>query len=180
MHHASGRFPSTVTSKMTSGSRRSTSMSRSPGAAAVCVRINNPAWSSPRPSSRPEQSIPFEVTPRIFRFAISKPPGSTAPTGASGTRSPSSKLVAPQTISSGPPPASTTTRRTRSAPSIAVISSIRAITTSLNPSPTTSISSTTRPRSSSVARRSPASSGNGAKSLSHDSGVRNGPPRTDG
>ena len=36
-------------------------------------------------------------------------PGSTAPTGANGTRSPTEKLEAPQTISSGSPPASTTT-----------------------------------------------------------------------
>ena len=48
--------------------------------------------------------MPLDSTPRILRRPIAKPPGSTAPTGARGTRSPTSKLKAPQTISSGPCP----------------------------------------------------------------------------
>ena len=79
---------------------------------------------------RPEHSIPLEITPSSSAGPIAKPPGSTAPTGARGTRSPTEKFQAPQTTSSGPSPASTTTRRIRSAPSMAAISSTRATTTS--------------------------------------------------
>ena len=99
------------------------------------LSTSRPAASSDNPSSLPEQSIPSEVTPRILRRPISIPPGSTVPTGASGTRSPSLKFQAPQTISSSPPPASTRTLRIRSAPSIADISLTRATTTPSMPSP---------------------------------------------
>ena len=64
-----------------------------------------PSWSSDSRSSRPEQSIPFETTPFILRWPMAKPPGSTAPTGARGTRSPTAKFCAPQTTSTGPSPA---------------------------------------------------------------------------
>ncbi len=170
---ASGRLPSTVMSKTTSGSRPSASISGVPGSpGASSPRTSRPAWSSERPSSLPEQSMPLETTPRSLRRPISKPPGRMAPTGASGTRSPTSKLLAPQTISSGSAPASTVTSRILSAPLMASILRTWATTTSPRPSPTCSIASTTRPRSSSAARSAPTSSGKGAKSRSQLSGAR--------
>ena len=99
---ASGRLPSTVMSKTTSGSIPSASTSGHARAAipSTSVEDHQPAPSVVEsPSSRPEHSIPFETTPRIVRRAISMPPGSRVPTRASGTRSPSAKLKAPQTIS---------------------------------------------------------------------------------
>ena len=105
---ASGRLPSTEMSKMTSGTIPSASVSRSPTAGSMSSsRIMRPSWSSLKCSSRDEQSMPFEITPRIVRRRSRSPPGSTAPTGASGTWLPTSKFIAPQTISSGPSPAST-------------------------------------------------------------------------
>ena len=175
MDHASGRLPSTVMSKTVSGSSPSASTSGVPGSpSAPSPRIRRPAASSERPSSWPEHSIPSDPTPRSLRRMISRPPGKIAPTGASGTRSPTAKLCAPHTISSGAAPASTVTCRMRSAPLMAPISSTRLTTTSPSPSPTCSIPSTTRPRSSSAARSVPTSSGNGAKSRSQLSGARTG------
>ena len=55
-----------------------------------------PAWSSPRPSSRGEQSMPFDHSPRILRRPISMPFGIMVPRVASGTRSPAAMLNAPQ------------------------------------------------------------------------------------
>ena len=85
-------------------------------------KTSRPAPSSERPSSLPEQSIPSDVTPFILRRPISMPPGSTLPTGASGTRSPCEKFHAPQTTCTSRLPASTVTRLMRSAPGIAAIS----------------------------------------------------------
>ncbi len=182
MLQASGRLASTATSKTTSGTIPMASTSRRPGTAPFeppeppalsapsSTRI--PSWSSDSPSSRPEHSMPLEVTPFIVRRPISKSPGSTAPTGARGTKSPTSKFHAPHTTSTGSPPALTTTRRIRSAPSMGAISSTRATTTSPSPSPTRSMPSTTKPRSSRVAARSAGSPSNGAKSRSQDRGTR--------
>ena len=64
-------------------------------------RMKIPAWSSPSPSSRVEQSIPFDQTPAILRRPISMPSGITVPMVARGTRSPAAMLKAPQPISSG-------------------------------------------------------------------------------
>ena len=174
MLQASGRLPSTARSKTTSCTSPSASISGVPGSpGASSPRISRPAASSERPSSVPEQSMPLETTPFILRWPISKPPGRMAPTGASGTRSPTSKLWAPQTISTGSPvPASTRTRRILSAPLMAEISRTRLTTTSASPSPTYSMPSTTRPRSSSAARSTPTSPGNWAKSRSQLSGAR--------
>ena len=75
-----------------------------------------PPASPGRPSSGGEHSIPFDHSPRILRRAISMPFGIVVPTVASGTRSPSAMLNAPQQICSGSPsPASTSTSWMRSA-----------------------------------------------------------------
>ena len=134
-------------------------------------KIMSPWWSSLIFSSRAEQSIPLEITPFIFRWAISNPPGSTAPTGASGTWFPTSKFMAPQTMSSGPFPASTVMRRMRSAPSIRAMLSTRATMTSSSPSPTRSMPSTTRPRSSIMRRSSSTDSVMSTNSRSHESEI---------
>ena len=102
MHQASGRLPSTAMSNTMSGSmpeRLHQGRARlAPSTSSP--RISSPASSSDIPSSLPEHSIPLDHTPLIFWRPIAKPPGRMAPTGASGTRSPTAKFVAPQTISS--------------------------------------------------------------------------------
>ena len=58
-----------------------------PGATARS-RMRRPLASSESPSSRAEQSIPNDSTPRSLAFSIFVPPGSVVPTVASGTTSP--------------------------------------------------------------------------------------------
>jgi hypothetical protein len=78
-------------------------------------RTRIPACSSDRPSSRAEQSIPLDSTPRSFAFLISMP-GSFAPTSAHGTFCPAATFGAPQTmVSVSPVPASTSVTRSLSA-----------------------------------------------------------------
>ena len=103
MLQASGRLPSTVMSNTTSRSRPSASSSGVPGSPGISAsRISSPSESSLRPSSVPEQSMPLDVTPRIVTRVIgSSAFGRSVPTGARGTRSPTSKFRAPHTISSG-------------------------------------------------------------------------------
>src|SRR4051812_40117000 len=62
-----------------------------------------PEWSSPRPNSRAEQIMPFELRPYVFRAPIRKFPGSTPPGRITTTRSPAAKLCAPQTMPWGSP-----------------------------------------------------------------------------
>ena len=57
-----------------------------------------PEWSSPKPSSLAEASMPSETWPYVLRAAISKPPGKTAPGSVTTTLSPATKFFAPQTI----------------------------------------------------------------------------------
>ncbi|KAF5031099.1 hypothetical protein DSECCO2_631220 [anaerobic digester metagenome] len=47
--------------------------------------------------------MPHEVWPRSLAFLISRPPGMTVPTGATGTFWPAATLGAPQTMSSSSP-----------------------------------------------------------------------------
>ena len=58
-----------------------------PGARSLS-RMSRPAASAERPSSRAEQSMPKDSTPRSLAFSIFMPPGRAVPTVASGTRSP--------------------------------------------------------------------------------------------
>ena len=60
-------------------------------------KIMMPLWSSPSPSSRLEQFMPQESTPRSLPFLIVTPPGSVAPMRAVTVLSPCSKFWAPQT-----------------------------------------------------------------------------------
>ncbi len=82
--------------------------SRSPSSSTTSVPMGVPAastmmplWSSPSPSSRSEQIMPSDMRPYVLRAPTSNPPGSTPPGSTTGTRSPTAKLVAPQTISRG-------------------------------------------------------------------------------
>ena len=128
-----------------------------------------PSWSSPSPSSRVEQSMPFDQTPAILRRPISMPLGMTVPMVASGTRSPALMLKAPQPISSGcPSPASTITWWILLAPSIGRVSSTRATTMPSRPSPIRSSSSTAMPRSLISSPSATGSPSNGAKSRSQE------------
>ncbi len=78
-----------------------------PGAASVSSS-RMPTCSSESPSSRAEQSMPFEIAPRIFRFSSLSPPGSVLPAGANGYFLPAVTFGAPHTTSSSSPvPAST-------------------------------------------------------------------------
>ena len=121
----------------------------------------------------PSRASRSTTTPFILPVGRSRiPPGSTAPTGARGTRSPTAKFHAPHTTSTGPLPASTTTRRIRSAPGMAAISSTRATTSRSRPSPTLSIPSTTSPRSSRVGGQFGRVALDGREVPSHDSGTR--------
>ena len=75
-----------------------------------------PEWSSPRPSSAAEQSIPSLASRRILRRADLPAVGIVVPMVASGTTSPACMLNAPhQTWRRSPSPASTNTSWTRSA-----------------------------------------------------------------
>ena len=99
---ASGRF-GVIARWNTMSSRPSTSRTSAPSTVSSgSVRI--PLWSSPRPSSRAEHSIPSDTSPRIFRRSIAKSPGSIAPTGANGTTMPGLMLGAPHTTRRSPSP----------------------------------------------------------------------------
>ena len=75
-----------------------------------------PSWSSPRPSSRAEQSMPSDGTPRISPALSTRPEaGMVLPTGAKTAFMPVRALGAPQTTETGPSPASTVQARRRSA-----------------------------------------------------------------
>lgn len=103
---ASPRFGVNFTSMRASLSLAYSRMSVPTGASSG--RSQMPVWSSVMPSSRAEQSIPIETTPRSFDFLILKPPGSSAPTRAQGAFTPALTFGAPQTICrSSPVPAST-------------------------------------------------------------------------
>src|SRR5436190_16136761 len=136
-------------------------------------RTSRPPASVPSRNSMGEHNIPCDSTPFILRRPISKSPGRTAPTGANGTRSPSSKFHAPHTTCTRfeGSPASTITLRILSAPGIASIETTRDTTTASSPSPTRVMPSTTMPRSSKVSPSAMGSRSNGAKSRSHERGT---------
>ena len=143
-----------------------------------------PVWSSPRPSSAAEQIMPSETRPYRLLTPISKPPGSTAPGRASGTRSPTAKLTAPQMTcrsALGDPPDPVVTRQYLIGflcPVSSSISSTRATTTSLMSCPTCSMASISSPIPVSRRATSPTStgSGSGAYSSSQESGTSITPP----
>ena len=75
-----------------------------------------PCASSESPSSRSEQIMPSDSTPRILLFRSFVPSGSLAPICATATDCPAATLGAPHTTESFvPPPISTTQSLSRSA-----------------------------------------------------------------
>ena len=82
-------------------SRPSTSAAGAPGSAVPGGSTRIPEWSVPRLSSAVEQIIPSDVRPYVLRAVMVKSPGSVVPGNATATRSPTAKLVAPQTMSRG-------------------------------------------------------------------------------
>ena len=109
----SGRFGKTSRSRRVSASDN-TSSNGVPGAASVSS-VMMPSCSCPRPSSRGEQSIPLDVSPRIFRCSILRPPGMTVPVRANGYLCPATTFGAPHTTSSSVPlPSSTLVTHKRS------------------------------------------------------------------
>ncbi len=87
----------TVTSRTWSPSP-TTGPASAPTSAVPAGSTMMPSWSSPRPSSRSEAIIPSDTWPYVSRLAMAKPPARTAPGRATTTRSPTTKLLAPQTI----------------------------------------------------------------------------------
>jgi hypothetical protein len=121
-----------------------------------------PLWSSPRPSSRAEHSIPSESMPRMPRLAIVRPSGIAVPSTASGTTSPGAKLNAPhQTWRSLPSPASTQTRWVLRASAGCSVRTTRAVTTPGTP-PVRTMSSTGRPSMARVSERASRSTSSGS------------------
>src|SRR5690606_35822688 len=90
--------------------------------------------------------MPADGTPRILATPIFMPPGSSAPTRASGTVRPWAALGAPQTICSGSPePSSTWQTRSLSASGCGAIDTMRATTTPVKGGAAGFVSSTSRP-----------------------------------
>ena len=110
-------------------------------------KMSKPLDSSLMPSSTSEHNMPSESMPRIPRRAMSMPFGILVPRVAKGTTSPGCIFVAPHhTWRSSPSPASTKQRVTFAASGCFSMRLMRAVTTPGTGVPTTSISSTARPR----------------------------------
>src|SRR5580700_220665 len=130
-------------------------------------------------SSAAEQIMPSDIRPYAFFAPIWKPPGSTAPGGANGTRSPTAKLAAPQITSRSAAPVVTWQYliglRNPVSSSTAVTS---ATTTPLMSWPTAVTDSTSRPAA--VSRLATPAAGTdsstGAYWRSQDSGTSIRPP----
>src|SRR5690606_7074659 len=151
-------------------SRSSASRSGWPGLNAS-GSSSRPPWSCDRPSSRAEHSRPEDGTPRILATPILIPPGSSAPTRASGTVSPCAALGAPHTICSGSPePSSTWHTRSLSASGCGAIETMRATTTPANGGATGAVSSTSRPAMVSRWASSSAAISGWTRARSQDSG----------
>ena len=117
-------------------------------------KIQMPSWSLERPSSRAEQFMPMDTTPRSLPFLILTSLGSSAPIMAVTMWSPSLKFCAPHTICRGcgtPSPstllAPTSTMVTHrwSESGCASLETTCAVTIRSNASPTVSMDSTSVP-----------------------------------
>ncbi len=92
----SARLGVSLISMLASGSARY-SLRRAP-TGALAGSSNRPDASASTPSSFAEQSMPNDSTPRSVAALIAMPPGSVAPTVATGAASPTRAFGAPQTI----------------------------------------------------------------------------------
>ncbi len=131
----SGRFGVTSTSRTWSSRPRWATRSW-PRRASPSRRRSPASCSSPRPSSRSEQSIPCDSTPRIRAAATRRPPGSVAPGGANAARAPTLVFGAPETTEKRSRPVETRQRSRRwpwLSPSSRSIASISPTTTPARP-----------------------------------------------
>src|SRR5690606_16597431 len=160
-------FSAWTASSSSSAPRRS-----APGGASTSSDIR-PLWSSDRPSSRAEHSIPSLSTPRIVTGLISRPPGSCAPGSAHGTHMSGFTFGAPQTIvRSRPSPASTSQTDSLAAFGWRATLRTRATTTPWNGGAAALVSSTSRPAMVSRSAISSLVQSGDAKLLSQFSGTR--------
>src|SRR5256885_5937595 len=158
---ASGRFGVTLISSTKSGSPSSWAMG-APGDVSR-GRRSRPLWSSDKPSSRAEQSMPALSMPRSLARSMRIPAGSVAPGVAIGTTSPTWKFCAPQTTWCVPRPSSTRVMERWSDPGTFSAAAMRAATipgSRVSPS----IASTSKPAS--VRRRAISGAG---RSVGHSS-----------
>ena len=105
-------------------------------------RSTIPSWSSESSSSRAEHSMPWLSWPRILLAWMTVPPGSFAPTVASGTTIPGLTLGAPHTTRTSAVPSVTRHSVSRSALGWRLTSSTFATTTPGKLRPLTSSPST--------------------------------------
>ena len=131
-----------------------------------------PCASSESPSSRSEQIIPSDSTPRILLLRSLVPSGSLAPICATATVCPAATLGAPHTTERfAPPPISTTQSRRRSALGCGATSSTRPTTIAGSRETPFSIEATGNPRIASACARSSGVAGSSTQSWSHDQGT---------
>ena len=92
-----------------------------------------PSWSSPKPISRADSSMPADCTPRISpTFSVIPVPGTNAPGGANTAFIPARAFGAPHTTDTIPLPVSTLHARSRSAFGCCTASTTWAITNGAN------------------------------------------------
>jgi hypothetical protein len=142
MPKQSARFGVSLMTKTLSSRSRYVRMSAPTGASGGSA--SRPPWSSDKPSSRAEHSMPLLSTPRSLARLMSMP-GRCAPTVAQGTFMPAATFGAPHTICSGSPPAFTLHTRNRSASGCGATESTWATTTPSNTAAAAFSSSTSRP-----------------------------------
>ena len=95
----SGRFGVISRSSTVSPAPRHSAKAAPTGASSGSSMM--PSWSVPSPSSRAEQIMPADTTPRSLLFFIFTSPGKTQPTQATATFRPARTFGAPHTICSG-------------------------------------------------------------------------------
>ena len=141
----------------------------------VCMAPDTMPSASPvRPSSSPEQSMPWLSVPAMVVMSMCRSPGSTDPGRATGTRWPASMLVAPQTMESSSPPTAVRTRVSESFCELGwgATSSSSPTTTPCQSEPTRSMALTSMPSSVSRSASSSGVSSTSTNSRSQESGTR--------
>ena len=104
-----------------------------------------PLWSTDRPSSRAEQSMPADSTPRTLAFLILVPSGSCTPGQASADTIPARTLGAPQTTWICSEPVSTWHKVSLSASGCLATDTTLAVMMASSPTNSSSTLSTSRP-----------------------------------
>ena len=174
MDRQSGRLGVISQSSTTSETPRYSPAGTPTGASSGSTMM--PSWSPERPSSRAEQFMPHDSTPRSLLFLILTSPGRTAPTMATTTCSPAATLGAPHTICNGAGSPFPSTLRMPTSTMVTCMWSesgcgsqdrMRPVTTWSRSAPTGSTASTSVPVRTSSATRSDTSSGRSTMVFSH-------------